>query len=155
MTRPATSSADGTDAVPGDPLVAELVVAVSRMYRRVRSERADGDLGDAALGVLSYLQKNGPRTLSELSEIDRVTPASMSQTVNRLAALGYAVRERDPQDGRKVLFSPTDDGRALAIRERARRHAWMGARLRELSDTERGTLAEAARLLRGIADSER
>src|ERR1700740_2412681 len=88
--------------------------AVGRLYRRFRSERREGGLGDAALAVLTRLHKHGPQTLTELSEHDRVSPASMSQTVNRLTSAGYAVRTRDLGDGRKVLFTPTAEGDELA-----------------------------------------
>src|SRR5215470_18501576 len=83
----------------------QLRSAVGRLYRRFRAERTEGSLGDAALGVLTRLHKHGPQTLTELSEHDRVSPASMSQTVNRLTSAGYAVRSRDSDDRRKVLFS--------------------------------------------------
>ena len=46
--------------------------AVGRLYRRFRSERPEGGLGDAALAVLTRLHKHGPQTLTELSEHDRV-----------------------------------------------------------------------------------
>src|ERR1700749_4961538 len=52
---------------------------VGRLYRRFRSERPEGSLGDAALEVLTRLHKAGPQTLTELSELARVSPASMSQ----------------------------------------------------------------------------
>src|SRR5271167_4139619 len=74
--------------------------AVGRLYRRFRSERPEGSLGDAALEVLTYLHKRGPQTLTELSEQGRFSPASMSQTVNRLTSAGYAVRTRDTGDRR-------------------------------------------------------
>ena len=64
----------------------EVRVAVSRVYRRFRSERARGELGDAAIGVLTQLRKKGPQTLKSLSDLTHVTPGSMSQTVNRLTS---------------------------------------------------------------------
>src|SRR3984885_5300597 len=94
----------------GADLGGQVRTAVGRLYRRFRSARPEGDLGDAALAVLPRLHKHGPQTLTELSEHDRVSPASMSQTVNRLTSAGYAVRTRDPGDGRKGLFSPTAEG---------------------------------------------
>src|ERR1700728_2454451 len=87
-------------AVEGADLGGQVRSAVGRLYRRFRSERPEGSLGDAALAVLTRLHKHGPQTLTELSEHDRVSPASMSQTVNRLTSAGYGVRARDPGDGR-------------------------------------------------------
>lgn len=127
--------------------------AVGRLYRRFRSERPEGGLGDAALAVLGRLHKHGPQTLTELSDQDRVSPASMSQTVNRLTAAGYAVRSRDPGDRRKVLFSVTAEGDELAGAARAQRNAWLDERLRELSTEDRAAVARAAAILGRIADS--
>jgi DNA-binding MarR family transcriptional regulator len=140
------------EAGEGD-LGGQLRSAVGRLYRRFRSERPEGGLGDAALAVLARLHKHGPQTLTELSEHDRVSPASMSQTVNRLTSAGYAVRTRAPGDGRKVLFSATAEGEELAGAARAQRNAWLDERLRALSAEDRATIARAAALLSGIADS--
>jgi DNA-binding MarR family transcriptional regulator len=148
------------DATEGQPveageadLGAQLRSAVGRLYRRFRSERPDGSLGDAALAVLARLHKHGPQTLTELSEHDRVSPASMSQTVNRLTSAGYAVRTRDPGDGRKVLFSATADGDELASAALAQRNAWLDEQLRALSREDRALIARAAALLASMADS--
>jgi DNA-binding MarR family transcriptional regulator len=127
--------------------------AVARLYRRFRSERPEGSLGDAALAVLSRLQKHGPQTLTALSEHDRVSPASMSQTVNRLTSAGYAVRRPDPGDGRRVLFSATAEGDELASAAREQRNAWLDEQLRALSAEDRAVIARATALLNSIADS--
>jgi DNA-binding MarR family transcriptional regulator len=131
----------------------QLRSAVGRLYRRFRSERPEGSLGDAALAVLTRLHKRGPQTLTELSEHDRVSPASMSQIVNRLTSAGYAVRTRDPADGRKVLFSATAEGDELASAARAQRNAWLEDQLRTLSPEDRATIARATALLSHMADS--
>jgi DNA-binding MarR family transcriptional regulator len=135
-----------------DELGTELRMAVGRLYRRLRAERADDQLGDTHSAVLGRLVKEGPQTLRQLSDHERVTPPSMNQTVNWLATAGYVVREADPSDGRKVLVTPTPTGTALALETRRRRHAWLNARLQMLSPPERQTLLAAARVLRGIAD---
>lgn len=134
-------------------LGAQLRSAVGRLYRRFRSERPPGGLGDAALAVLTHLHKHGPHTLTQLSDHDRVSPASMSQIVNRLTSAGYAVRTRADNDRRKVLVSATPDGHRLAATARAQRHAWLDRRLSTLTPEDRTTLARAAALLSTIADS--
>jgi DNA-binding MarR family transcriptional regulator len=134
-------------------LGAQVRSAIGRLYRRFRSARPEGGLGDAALAVLTRLHKHGPQTLTELSEHDRVSPASMSQTVNRLTSAGYAVRTRDPDDRRKVLFSATAEGDELASAARAQRNAWLDQRLRALSAEDRAVIARATALLSSIADS--
>jgi predicted ArsR family transcriptional regulator len=59
--------------------------------------------------VLTLLRKHGPLTLPDLSDRARVTPGSMSQTVNRLTADGHVTRSRDPHDRRRG-DSPTPPG---------------------------------------------
>jgi DNA-binding MarR family transcriptional regulator len=147
---------DATEEQPDEAeqtdLGGQVRFAVGRLYRRFRSERPDGSLGDAALAVLTHLHKHGPQTLTELSEHDRVSPASMSQTVNRLTSAGYAVRNRDPRDGRKVLFSATPEGDELARAARAQRNAWLDRRLDALSAEDRDVIARATALFINIAD---
>lgn len=126
---------------------------VGQLYRRFRSERAEGALGDAALEVLTFLHKSGPHTLTELSERGQVAPATMSQSVNRLTSAGYAVRTPDPSDRRKVLFSTTADGAELAVATRGQRNAWLDARLGALSPEDQSAIARACVLLGTIADS--
>lgn len=126
---------------------------VGRLYRRFRSERADGSLGDAALDVLTHLQKTGPQTLTQLSERAGVAPASMSQSVNRLTSAGLAVRMPDPDDRRRVLFSTTPEGNELALATRDQRNAWLDSRLHELSAADRATIARACELLDEISNA--
>lgn len=148
-----TSASHGrSDAGAGD-LVAEVRTAVGNLYRRFRSERADGALGDAALDVLLYLAKSGPQTLTHLSERAGVAPASMSQSVNRLTAGGYAVRAPDPTDGRKVLLSVTPEGDRLAATNRSHRDAWLEAHLAALDTEDRDVITRACALLGGITAS--
>jgi DNA-binding MarR family transcriptional regulator len=151
--QPAEAEVQVRDGVEGAELGNQLRSAIGRLYRRFRSERPEGGLGDAALAVLSHLDKNGPQTLTELSEHDRVSPASMSQIVNRLTSAGYAVRTRAPDDRRKVLFSTTAEGDELAGAARAQRNAWLDQRLQALSAEDRAVLARATTLLGSIADS--
>lgn len=125
--------------------------AIARLYRRFRSERQSGELGDAALSVLTSLRKHGPLSLTELSDHARVTPGSMSQTVNRLTTGGYAVRTPDPADGRRVLFSPTVEGRRIAAETLERSVGWLDSRLATLTEDERETLARASALMVRIA----
>jgi DNA-binding MarR family transcriptional regulator len=127
--------------------------AVGRIHRRFRSERADGELGDAAVTVLGVLQRNGRMSLSELSEHERVTPGSMSQTVNRLTSAGYAARTSDPGDKRRVLFEISERGAELAAEVRASRYTWLASRLNERTQAERDALEIARRVLQEIADS--
>jgi DNA-binding MarR family transcriptional regulator len=140
-----------THATDEAGLGGQLRSTVGRLYRRFRSERPAGGLGDTALEVLTRLYKHGPQTLTQLSQYDQVAPASMSQSVNRLASAGYAIRTPDPDDRRKVLFSTTPEGTALARATRNQRNAWLDAQLRALSPEDQQVIARACVLLSDIA----
>ncbi|GAA3586901.1 MarR family transcriptional regulator [Amycolatopsis ultiminotia] len=147
------------NANPHDPhndtkaVGSELRVAVARIYSRFRSERGEGEMAEAATIVLTTLLKRGPQSLTELSRHAHVTPSSMSQTVNRLVSGGHATRQRDPDDGRRVLFYFTPTGAEVARAALAVRQDWLEGQLAQLSGEERLTLLQASRIMRRLADS--
>jgi DNA-binding MarR family transcriptional regulator len=136
-----------------DEVGAELRRAVVRLYSRFRSERAAGEVPDAALLVLLVLDKQDRMSLSDLAEAAKVTLGSMSQTVRRLEQLGYATKTRAADDRRKVLFTLTDQGRTAVTASRRHRRDWLNGRLAELGPAERDDIARVAALLLRIADS--
>jgi DNA-binding MarR family transcriptional regulator len=110
------------------------------------------ELSDAQSAVLGFLFRDGPLTPGALSELERVKPPSMNRTINCLVDAGYVTREAAPDDGRRVLVTLTGEGRAVVDETRRRRDAWLVKRLAELPADERRVVADAARILRGIAD---
>jgi DNA-binding MarR family transcriptional regulator len=130
-----------------------LRVAVARLSRRLRAEKEDDELSDSQTATLGYLVREGSGTIGRLSEFERVKPPSMNRTVNRLEEAGYVERTADAADGRKVVVVPTDRGAELVAETRRRRDAWLHQRLGTLTPAERSTLAEAARIMRELADS--
>jgi DNA-binding MarR family transcriptional regulator len=141
----------------GDAIVenldADFLAVVSRLYRRLRAEKASDQISDSQLSVLALLVREGPRTLRELSDREHVTPPSMNQTVNALEDARYVARKDDPDDGRKVILVATAKGAALVAETRHRRHAWLTAQLQTLSAGERRTLSAATGIIGKIADS--
>ncbi|HWR84922.1 MAG TPA: MarR family transcriptional regulator [Rhodoglobus sp.] len=131
----------------------DLRIAVMRLARRVRLERAADDITDARLSVLFVLLGGGPQTLTSLSEHERVTPPSMNRTVNSLVDDGLAVRTPDPDDKRKMIIDITDAGQDVALETRRRRVAWFADHVAELGDDERSVLEAALPILRRLADS--
>jgi DNA-binding MarR family transcriptional regulator len=141
------------DATQIAELSAALRTAIGVTYRRFRSERGPGELGDGALAVLTRISKRGPQTLTELSEDARVRPSSMSQVLSRLRAGGYVRRGPDPADGRRVLIALTAEGEAVAQETIAVRERWFASHLEALPATDRAALARAAAILTEIARS--
>ena len=131
----------------------DLRIALMRLVRRMRLERADDDISDGHLSVLFVLWKEGAQTLGSLSEHERVTPPSMNRTVNVLIEAGLVTRRDSPDDGRKVLIEATDAGLEIAKETKRRRAAWFAQRLDALPSEQRDALATAAPILRELADS--
>jgi len=130
-----------------------LRIAVARLSRRLRAEKEDDELSDSQTAILAYLVREGPGTIGRLSEYERVTPPSMNRTVNRLEEAGYVERTADQADGRKVVVVPTERGVELVAETRRRRDAWLHQRLRTLSPEQRAILAQAADIIRELAES--
>ena len=122
----------------------ELRVAVMRLARRLRAERADHGLTLSQLSVLTGLQRHGSMTPGELAAHERVRPPSMTRTVAALVDLGLIERAPHPDDGRQVLLTLNEQGQVLLAADRAQREAWLARQLKELSVGDRRTLADAA-----------
>ncbi len=138
-------------ADPGD--AHDLRIAVARLARRIRTERDVSDVGNSQMSVIGLLSSHGSLTLTELSDLERITPPSMTRTVSQLVDDGYVTRTRSADDGRKVLLELTSRGRQLAAETRRRRDAWFSDRLEQLTAQERAQLREAVPVLRKLADS--
>ncbi|MCW2927041.1 MAG: putative transcriptional regulator, MarR-family [Thermoleophilia bacterium] len=57
--------------------------------------------------VILVLAESGPMSPTALSDLIGVTTAGMTGLLDRLEAEGYLTRRRHPDDGRRVLVTPT------------------------------------------------
>ncbi len=110
-----------------------------------------------AASTLSTLDRTGPRRLTDLAMIQRVTQPSMSVLVTGLEQAGLAERQPDPADKRVVLVAMTEAGAGYI---RARRRAGASAfadLIDKLPDDEAATLAAAVPALNRLRelDSDR
>jgi DNA-binding MarR family transcriptional regulator len=136
-------------------LASELRLSVMRLRRRLAGERhPDNVLSMGAMAVLGCLYRTGDLTVGELAAHERVQPPSMTRTVNALVEGGYVTRRPHDTDGRQVVVSLSEPGRATLLADRARRDAWLARRLHELTAEERETLRRAAPLLERLANSD-
>src|SRR6478752_2032995 len=125
----------------------DLRIATFRLARRMRTQRAVDSMSDGQFAVLAGLFLHGSHTLGELADRERVSAPSMNRTVNCLQESGYVRRSADENDGRKVVISLTEEGRAVVDETARRRDAWVEEALAELSPSERRTMAEAAKIM--------
>lgn len=134
-------------------LASALRVTVARMSRRLRAERDPDNelLPIGQLSVLGTLFRNGPSTVGQLAGIERVSPPSMTRTVNCLEEGGYVVRRPHESDGRQVVVALSAQGEESLAADRKRRDAWLALRLRELTPEERHTLRQAVPIIERLA----
>jgi DNA-binding MarR family transcriptional regulator len=125
--------------------------AITRFNRRVRQTRPVGDLTATQLSALTSLELAGALTPRGLAEGERVQPPTMTKIVARLEERGLVQRTPHPTDGRQVILSATDPGRAVVALHARARDEWLTKRLAELTPDERDTLRRAAEILEKIA----
>lgn len=142
----------GSVRISTPQLSSELRVAVNRLSRRLRAEKAVDELTDGQTTVLGILSLHGPQTLSQLADHDRVSLPSMNRTVGALFTAGYIDRDAVANDKRKVLLSLTDAGAALVRETRRRRDEWLYRRLAQLTPDERTLLSNAAVILGSLSE---
>lgn len=131
--------------------VAELQVAVMRLARKLRTNTTSG-LTPTQLSALGVVFREGPLTLGQLAKTEHVRAPSISRTVDLLVTAGLVERRVNPEDARAVLVAITPAGRDLVQSIRNARRTWLAAQWAELTDEERAGLAQAAPILRKLAD---
>lgn len=129
----------------------DLRLACMRISRRVRYESTD-DLAPHQFSVLCRLE-DASRTPRELADIEKVSAPSMTRTAGGLVELGLVARADDPDDGRQVILSLTDEGRTLLRDVRRQRAEWMAVRVKTLSPEEQDVLRRASAILARVAAS--
>jgi DNA-binding MarR family transcriptional regulator len=133
-----------------DELVTRLRMAVVRMYRRLRQE--DGpDATPSQMSALASLLRLGPLTLGELAAVERVRPPTMTRIVAALEEAGMVERQPDQHDRRVTRVTVSPAGDAFAARTRARRNAFLAARLAELDQADLDALTRAVGVLERLA----
>ena len=146
---------DSRSAPAADDLstaASDLRMATFRLARRLRAQRAVDTMSDGQFAVLAHLKIHGPQTLTQLAERENVTAPSMNRIVNSLEDSGWLTRTADDTDRRKVNIAVTETGRAVVEETVRRRNAWLEAALADLAPAERALLADAAQLMRQVAD---
>jgi DNA-binding MarR family transcriptional regulator len=137
-------------------LAVTLRIAVSRLARRIRAERAAKglpELSDTQFAALAALVRHGAMTPGELAAHEKVQPPSMTRVIAVLTERGLMTRAPHPTDKRQVALTATTEGRSLVEQVRRLREAWLARRLLELSAQERSVLRAAAPVLDKLSQS--
>ncbi|HVF21098.1 MAG TPA: MarR family transcriptional regulator [Mycobacteriales bacterium] len=150
---PTTAPEPAEPRSAGPALSSELRIAVMRLARRMRQERATDTYTMSQLSALATLEREGALTLGALAAAEKVQPPSMTRIVASLEQAGLVRRTPHPTDGRQIHLAATPAGVKLLAADRLRRDAWLAKRLAELNVDERATLHDAAEILGRLAQS--
>jgi DNA-binding MarR family transcriptional regulator len=128
-------------------IASELRYLIGQLARRTR-ESDIVTLPTRLAETLSYLDREGSMTTSELAERHSVRQQSMAATLAELDAVGYLERQPHPTDRRKILVAISKDGRERLNDDRRRRAAWLAEAIADkLTPREQGALANTLSLL--------
>jgi DNA-binding MarR family transcriptional regulator len=132
------------------PEVIELGQAFRRVFRtlnrlRGRDTHLGGEeLSQAQFELLIELDERGELSAGELAAAARLTPATVTQMLDHLAACGHVERTRSETDRRVVVSRLTPDGRRKIL---AKREAWRARWGEALADVPVEELEAATRVL--------
>ena len=141
-----------TTAPPVGTLSSSLRVAVMRLHRQLRSQRADPTVTVSHIAALNSLDRFGSMTPGELAAHEKVQPPSMTRVLARLEQRGLTARAPHPTDRRQVIVALTDEGRTFLEEVRAR-EAWLSGKLKALSAKDRETLEAAIEVIDKLVES--
>lgn len=128
-------------------LLSRAAVLVRLLVKQVRSR----EISRTEMEVLSILSE-GPRKITELSELEGIAQPTMTLLVKRLQEKGWVRREGLPADGRVVMISLTEVGSTAQEKFRAQFLAALRADLQELSDQQLEELSAATETLSSFVD---
>jgi DNA-binding MarR family transcriptional regulator len=145
----AASTSPHTDPVDyvAEHLLSRAALLVRLLVRQVRSR----EISRTEMEVLSILAE-GPRKITELTELEGIAQPTMTLLVKRLEEKGWVRRERTPEDGRVSMISLTKTGSAAQATFRAQFLTALRADLQELSDRQLEDLSAATKTLSSFVD---
>jgi DNA-binding MarR family transcriptional regulator len=126
--------------------IAEALPQRASALSRIFLTRTSICVSRTEVGVLRILSA-GPRRITELASIERVTQPAITLLVNRLAERGWVERVSDPTDGRAVLVSLTSSGADAFAQLRQEYRQMLHAEMAMLCDEDVDTLARSVEIL--------
>ena len=104
----------------GDDPAYELIELFFFAYRDFVSDPdrilSEYGFGRAHHRVLHFVTRRPGMTIAELLDILKITKQSLNRVLKELIDKGYIVQRAGQADRRQRLLSPTEEGRALALR---------------------------------------
>ena len=131
---------------------AAIAAGFELFYELLRRLTPRESLSLTAASTLRRLERDGPHRLCELHAPEGVTQPAMTQLVTRLEREGLARRGGDPDDGRAVVVSITEAGRAAVARRREARTRALATLLDRLPADDHAAIVAALPALAKLGD---
>lgn len=123
-------------------LAARFRQAVMPLVRQMRTNVEEG-MTPGLMTALATVAREGPITLGDLAEAEKVSPPMATKLANALEEKGLIERQPCAEDKRIVRVAVTSDGQRTMDRAHTRRNAWLALKFAALRDDERVAIAES------------
>ncbi len=134
--------------------VSALRGGVTRLARRLRSERPRGALSPTKLAVLAHLYAVGPSTPSEVAEAEHQQLQSLTRVFADLERTALISRAPSEDDRRASVLTITSEGVQALGDDMVQRDRWLADALLVFTDVEVEVLRIAAGLLDQLAGAD-
>ncbi len=129
--------------------------AVTRLARRLRSERPRDALSPTKIAVLADLHGHGPSTPSDVADREHQQLQSLTRVFAELESTGLITRRPSSDDRRASILAVSATGAETLQRDMAQRDLWLAEALEGLDETEIVLLRVAAKLIDQLAAAPR
>ena len=133
-------------------LANELRPVLLLLNRQLRKELAPLGITAGQAALLHAIRTNPRLGVRDLAAREGISAPAMSAHLDRLEAAGLVRRTRLAADRRRVVAEVTERGVRVLRSARARRTAWLAARLKSLSAEERAAIERAIEPLRRLLE---
>jgi DNA-binding MarR family transcriptional regulator len=131
--------------------VARLRSVINKLSRQFNASAVDEGLTPSQASALGLIVKDGPLSLSELTEREGLNPSMVSRIVGHLDAAGLVKRTPNPEDLRAGKVEVTPEGRTVQARIMAARGRVASAYLDRLSGHDRDAIVAVLPALEALA----
>jgi DNA-binding MarR family transcriptional regulator len=125
-----------------------------RVGRELRREaRAEG-ISPEQVSLLVAVKYSPGIGIRDLATHERISAPALTKHADRLERDGLVTRTPNPDDGRRIGLTLTEEGHRVLRRVRSRRTAWLATRLRGLDEAELSAVEAAIEPLSRLLKEE-
>ena len=109
-----------------------------------------GVLGKVQVEALDYIHRSEKASIKELAMVLNISKQHASKIAGKLEELGYARKEKDPNDGRGILYTLTDAGSRFINEHINMSNRHFSEVLASFSEADREQLLSGLRILEEV-----